>query len=89
MSLDTCRDILDGQMGSKEEKKGSSQFFYTACNKDPQIIYHLLVLFILMKSCEAHHCIHSHFQQSSQALQGKKLYKLPLLLDAAQAAAPT
>jgi len=39
-----------GKWGSKEEKKGSRQYFYPACNKDPQIIYHLSVLFILMKA---------------------------------------
>jgi hypothetical protein len=61
-----------GKWGSKEEKKGSRQYFYTACNKDPHInLLSFGTFFILVKSCEAHHCIHSPFQQAWQALQGR------------------
>lgn len=61
-----------GKWGSKEEKKGSRQYVYTACNKDPQInLLSFGTFFILVKSCEAHHCIHSPFQQAWQALQGR------------------
>jgi hypothetical protein len=76
-------------MGSKEEKKGSRQYFYTACNKDPQIIYRLLELFILMKSCKSSSLQPQPFPASLTGFTREKLYKLPVSFGAAQAAAPT